>query len=219
MVSTTARPWSSARRCTAEACQEAANTAVLINEFGEISLDHLLLENIDEGAVILQSGCVCCTIRGDLSKAIRELYNKRERGDVPPFDRLTIETTGLADPAPIISTLMADPVIRHHFRLGNVITTLDALHGQMQLAANPESVKQAAVADHLVIAKTDIAREETVAPLIETLYRINPTASIHRAAHEDLRPEMLFRNDIYDPATKAATVGGWLRLESRRAAD
>ncbi len=194
---------------------EMANTAVLINEFGEIGLDHLLLENVDEETVILQSGCVCCTIRGDLRNAIRALYSKRERGEVPPFDRLTIETTGLADPAPIVSTLMADPVIRHHFRLGNVITTVDGIHGEMQLAANPESVKQAAVADQLVVTKTDMASEEDVAALIETLRRINPTASIHRAADEDLRPDQLFRNDIYDPATKAAAVRDWLRLETQ----
>ena len=194
---------------------EMANTAVLINEFGEIGLDHLLLENIDEETVILQSGCVCCTIRGDLSKAIRELYNKRERGDVPPFDRLTIETTGLADPAPIVSTLMADPVIRHHFRLGNVITTVDAIHGQMQLEANPESIKQVAVADHLVVTKSDIARAEDVADLIKTLQHLNPTSHIHEAANDDLRPDILFRNDIYDPATKAAAVSDWLKLEAQ----
>ncbi|MHA1571456.1 MAG: CobW family GTP-binding protein, partial [Alphaproteobacteria bacterium] len=194
---------------------EMANTAVLINEFGEIGLDHLLLENVDEETVILQSGCVCCTIRGDLSNAIRDLYNKRERGDVPPFDRLTIETTGLADPAPIVSTLMADPVIRHHFRLGNVITTVDAIHGRMQLEANAESVKQAAVADHLVVTKTDIASAEDTAALIKTLRRINPTSRIHKAADDDLRPDILFRNDIYDPATKAAAVGNWLESEAQ----
>ncbi len=100
---------------------QLANTAVLVNEFGEVGLDHLLLETVDRETVILQSGCVCCTIRGDLADAMRDLFSRRERGLVPRFDRLAIETTGLADPAPIVSTLMAEPVLRHHFRLGNII--------------------------------------------------------------------------------------------------
>ncbi len=191
-----------------------ANTAVLINEFGEIGLDHLILQNVDEETVILRSGCVCCTIRGDLSKAIRDLFNMRERGDVPLFDRLAIETTGLADPAPIVSTLMADPVIRHHFRLGNVITTVDGVHGAMQLADNPESVKQAAVADHLVITKSDISDTDKVAALRAMLHRINPTAGVHDSAGEDVGPDDLLCNDLYDPATKSAEVRRWLREEA-----
>ena len=102
---------------------------MLINEFGEVGLDHHLLERIDDTMVLLQSGCLCCTIRGELSAAIRDLHSKRERGLVPPFRRLVIESTGLADPFPILSTVQADPVLRHHFRLGNVITTVDAVNG------------------------------------------------------------------------------------------
>ena len=136
---------------------QLARTAVLVNEFGEVGLDHLLLETLDAETVILQSGCVCCTIRGDLADAIRKLFSRRERGLIPRFDRLAIETTGLADPAPIISTLLAEPVIRHHFRLGNVIVTVDAINGPLHLAQNPESVKQVAVADRIVLTKTDLA--------------------------------------------------------------
>src|SRR5208282_5965887 len=105
------------------------DTAVLINEFGEIGLDHHLLERIDETMVVLQSGCLCCTIRGELSAAIKDLHSRRERGVVPPFRRPVIESTGLADRYPILSTVQADPVLRHHFRLGNVITTVDAVNG------------------------------------------------------------------------------------------
>ena len=111
-----------------------ANTAVLINEFGEVSLDHLLVDQVDRETVILESGCVCCTIRGDLADAIRELHSKRERGVIPSFDRLAIETTGLADPAPIVSTLLAEPVLRHHFRLGNIVTTVDAANAELHFA-------------------------------------------------------------------------------------
>jgi G3E family GTPase len=106
-----------------------SDTAVLINEFGEIGLDHHLLERIDEAMVMLQSGCVCCTIRGELSAAIKDLHSRRESGVLPPFRRLIIESTGLADPFPILSTVRSDPVLQHHFCLGNVITTVDAVNG------------------------------------------------------------------------------------------
>src|SRR6202043_3202864 len=157
-----------------------SETAVLINEFGEIGLDHHLLERIDEAMVMLQSGCVCCTIRGELSSAIKDLHSRRERGLLPPFRRLVIESTGLADPFPILSTVQADPVLRHHFRLGNVITTVDAVNGMRQLDTQPESVKQVAVADRVVLTKTDLAAVETVHLLIERLRRINPTAPLWR---------------------------------------
>src|SRR5476649_2363111 len=126
---------------------DLSGTAVLINEFGEVGLDHHLMERIDETVVLLRSGCLCCTIRGELSTAIKDLHSKRERGLVPAFRRLVMESTGLADPFPILSTVQADPVLKHHFRLGNVITTVDAVNGQAQLARQAECVKQIAVAD------------------------------------------------------------------------
>src|SRR5438093_120666 len=113
---------------------ELANTAVLVNELGEVGLDHLLLRHVDETTVVLPSGCVCCALRADLTAAIRDLYSKRERGTIPRFDRLIIETTGFADPAPIIFTLMAEPVLRHHFQVGHVVTTVDAVNGTRHLA-------------------------------------------------------------------------------------
>ena len=133
-----------------------ADTAVLVNEFGEVGLDHHLLQRLDDEIVLLQSGCLCCTIRGDLSGAMRDLYSRRERGEIRPFRRLVVETTGLADPVPILSTVMAEPVLRHHFRLGNVVTTVDAVNGLMHLERQEESAKQAAVADRIVITKADI---------------------------------------------------------------
>ena len=172
-----------------------ADTAVLINEFGEIGLDHHLLERIDETMVVLQSGCLCCTIRGELSTAIRELHSKRERGVVPAFRRLVIESSGLADPFPILSTVQVDPVLRHHFRLGNVITTVDAVNGMSQLDAQPESVRQAAAADRLVLTKTDLAAADTVQTLVERLRRINPTAPIWRSAEEEVDATALLSSD------------------------
>ncbi len=190
-----------------------SNTAVLINEFGEVGLDHLLLETVDTETVILQSGCVCCTIRGDLAEAMRDLFSKRERGLVPRFDRLAIETTGLADPAPIVSTLIAEPVLRHHFRLGNVITTVDAVNGALHLAQNPESVKQVAIADRLLLTKTDIARAEAIDALRRKLRRLNPTAPILDVHGAGFDPDELMASDVYDPTRKSAEVRHWLAEE------
>lgn len=159
-----------------------SDTAVLINEFGEVGLDHHLLERLDDTMVLLKSGCLCCTIRGELSDAIKDLLSKRERGLVPPFRRLVVESTGLADPFPILSTVQADPVLRHHFRLGNVITTVDAVNG----LGRPESIKQVAVADRLVLTKTDIADAATVAALVAELRALNPDAPLLIAAEEKI---------------------------------
>jgi G3E family GTPase len=176
-----------------------ADTAVLINEFGEIGLDHHLLERIDAETVLLRSGCVCCTIRGELADAIRDLHSRRARGDVPPFRRLAIETTGLADPFPVMTTLHAEPVLKHHFRLRNVITTIDAVNGRAQLARHAESRKQLAVADRIVLTKTDL-REP--GDLLAEIAAINPAAPIFRSAEGGaggaLDPAMLLRGD--DPA-------------------
>jgi G3E family GTPase len=189
---------------------ELANTAVVVNEFGDVGLDHLLIETVDGATVILESGCVCCTIRGDLADALRALLGKRERGLVPRFERIALETTGLADPAPIVATLIAEPVLRHHVRLGSVIATVDAVNGLQHLADNPESVKQVAVADRLVVTKTDLAEPTQVAALEAALARLNPTAPVIDAVRDPLRPDELIANDVYDPERKSAEVRRWL---------
>ena len=175
-----------------------SDTAVLINEFGEIGLDHHLLERIDETMVMLQSGCVCCTIRGELSAAIKDLHSRRERGLLPPFRRLIIESTGLADPFPILSTGRSDPVLRHHFCLGNVITTVDAVNGAQQLDAQPESVKQVAVADRLVLTKTDLATAEVTTRLTKRLRHINPGAPLWRAAEHSFDVDTLLSAEDHE---------------------
>ena len=139
-----------------------ADTAVIINEFGEIGLDHQLLEAAKDEPVVMSSGCLCCTVRSDLVDTMRGLWLKRVRGTIPQFKRVVIETTGLADPAPILHTLMEDPVIQAYYSLDGVIATVDALNGEWQLDAQMESVKQAAVADRMVITKSDLTDPETV---------------------------------------------------------
>jgi G3E family GTPase len=190
-----------------------ADTAVLINEFGEVGLDHELLERIDENMVLLQSGCLCCTIRGELAEAIRDLHARRETSQIPAFRRLVIESTGLADPLPILTTVTADPVLRHHFRLGLIVTTVDAVNGDRQLDTQPESVKQAAVADRIAMTKTDIASPEASHRLLSRLRRLNPLAPIIRAADNDSDPGELFGNDLFDLDSKTAEVRRWFDAE------
>ena len=163
-----------------------ADSAVLINEFGAVGLDHHLVERIDETVVLLGSGCVCCTIRGELAGAIRDLESKRARSVVPPFRRLVIETSGLADPLPAITTITADPVLRHHFSVAAVVATVDAMHARRQLAGQPESVRQVAIADHLVLTKTDLCSEDDTLAVIAALRAINPEAPLTRAACDEL---------------------------------
>jgi len=163
-----------------------ADTAVLINEFGEIGLDHDLVESVDGEMVLLRSGCVCCTVRGELAAALKELYSRRERGLLPPFRRVIIESTGLADPFPVLSTIKADPVLRHHFCAGNVITTVDAVNGLHQLGTYIESNRQAAVADRLIVTKTDLQANYDGGDLQVRLRALNPDAPILMAADPDL---------------------------------
>ena len=159
-------------------------TGVLINEFGEIGLDHLLVQQVDESVLVLQSGCICCSIRDDLASALRGLLGRHERNEIPPFDRVVIETTGLADPAPILYTLLSEPVIRHHFQLGNVITTVDVVNAELHLSRNREGIKQVAAADRLVLTKSDLAAPEQTAAVREELARLNPSARLCDAAED-----------------------------------
>ncbi|MDF2799545.1 MAG: cobalamin synthesis protein, partial [Devosia sp.] len=134
-----------------------ADTAVIINEFGDVGIDHLLVQSVDDDVVLLKSGCICCTIRVDLKNTILSLFERVRRGEISPFSRLVIETTGLADPAPIIATLSADLMLKYHLRLGNVITVVDVPNGVANLASFAESRRQVAVADHIIISKGDLA--------------------------------------------------------------
>jgi G3E family GTPase len=181
---------------------QLAETAVLINEFGEVGLDHQLVERIDETVVLLRSGCLCCTIRGELSGAIRDLHSRRERGAVPAFSRLVVESSGLADPFPILTTLKADPVLRHHFRAGEVITTVDAVNGLAQIERHAASVRQIAVADRLVLTKTDLVDPILVDALAARVRQINPDAGMFDAAGFDA-------GALLDPGSAGSGFRAW----------
>ena len=194
------------------------DAAVLVNEFGEVGIDHQLVETVDESTVLLSSGCLCCTIRDDLKQAVLEIHDKRARGVVPPFGRVIVETTGLADPAPILATFMNDVSLRHHYRLAAVVATVDAVNGRAHLDRQEESVKQAAVADRLVLTKTDIAEPAEAEALRGRLARLNPSAEILVAGHGAVEAEPLLRADVYDPAAKGREVLRWIEAEAARPA-
>lgn len=190
------------------------DTAVVINEFGEIGLDHELVEAAREDTILLSSGCLCCTIRGDLIDTLRRLYKQRERGEIPTFRRLVIETTGLADPAPILHTLIGDPLLGAFYRLDGVITTVDAVNAMSQLDRQIESVKQAAVADRLLISKSDLIAAADLDLLEKRLRDLNPAAPIHRVSHGRIAADQLFNAGLYNPETKNLDVRNWLRAEA-----
>ncbi|MBX3650172.1 MAG: GTP-binding protein [Burkholderiales bacterium] len=192
-----------------------AGAAVIINEFGEIGLDHLLIATPNENTVLLASGCICCTVRGDLVNTLRDLDKQRRQGDLPPFDRVLIETTGLADPVPIVQTVVIDEKLAPQYRLDSVITLVDAVNGAAQLDQQPESRKQAAVADRLLITKTDIADPANVAVLRERLAMLNPAAEVTTASRGAVAPALLFGASIA-PESREADVARWLRESEYR---
>jgi G3E family GTPase len=164
---------------------DMGETAVIVNELGEVGIDHHLLRRVDERTVLLPSGCLCCALRGDLADELRDLLARRDAGEIPSFQRVVVETTGLANPAPIVSTLLSEPLVRHHYRLEAVVTTVDAQHG----LRHDESVAQAAAADRLVVTKGDLADP---GPVTARLRRLNPAAPIVESVFGDVEPHALF---------------------------
>jgi G3E family GTPase len=195
-----------------------AETAVLINEFGEIGLDHLLVRHVDEDIVVLNSGCICCTVRGDLVTALRDLFLKRVKGEVPEFGRVVVETTGLADPAPVIHTLMTDPLLASRYRLDGIVATVDSVVGAATLDRQAEAVKQAAMADRLVLTKADLADPTAVEVLRARLRRLNPGAPILVAAHGVVDPAAILESGLFNSRDKIPDVERWLRSEAVAAA-
>lgn len=189
---------------------DMADSAVVINEFGEIGLDHLLVEALDGEVAVMASGCVCCTMRSDLEATLRGLLVRRDRGEVPPFRRVLVESTGLADPAPIAQLLLNNPLVAHHLRLDAIVATVDAVHGDRQLDEHPEAVKQAAMADRLLLTKTDIADAAAASLLRARLVRLNPGAALHVAPHGAVEPDRLFGAGLFDPG-RSPDVRRWLR--------
>ena len=183
-----------------------ADTVVIVNEFGAVGLDHLLIEQAIEDAVLLKNGCICCTVRGDIADTLDVLWQRRDAGEIPPFRRIAIETTGLADPAPVAHALLAEPGARYACRLDGIVTTVDALHGAHQLERQPEARRQVAMADRILLTKTDLA---TVAQIDDTAARIatlNPTARVRRITGGAAEP-----SDVFDLGPDEGRLEQWLR--------
>ena len=187
-----------------------AGAAVIINEFGEIGLDHLLVTVPAENMILLKSGCLCCTVRGDLVQTLADLWSRRRRGEIPAFDRVLVETTGLADPVPILRTLVTDEDLAPLYRADTVVTVVDGVNGYAQLDAHAESVKQAAVSDVLLVSKTDIADPAGVAALEARLGRLNPGAQVKHAVHGEIDAGALFGHGVHDAAARGPDVERWL---------
>lgn len=197
------------------------DTAVIINELGDAGLDQVFAntslaqniesEHIADNTVLLSSGCLCCTLKNELADTMRDLFFKRALQAIPEFKRLVIETTGMADPGPILANLMNEPVIESTYRLDAVVVTIDSVYGLQQLEANAEALKQAAVADVLLLTKTDLADATQVSQLKEKLIAINPGATQHKVTHGELDPAFVIDVGLFDLATKAPEPQRWLR--------
>ena len=187
-----------------------ADTVVIINEFGDVGLDHLFVEAADEGLVTLSAGCLCCTVRGDLVATLEDLLRKRDNGRIAPFRRVVIETTGLADPAPVLQAVLRHPYLQMRYALAGVVTLVDAVNGAATLDAHMEAVKQAAIADRLLLTKTDIADTSTVATLRRALRALNPTARLIDVQAEGVDGALLAGLGPFGVDGKIADVRTWL---------
>lgn len=188
---------------------ELTDTAVIINEFGDVAIDHLLVEKASDGVIELSDGCLCCTVRGELVDTLADLVDRLQTGRIQRLARVVIETTGLADPVPVLQSIMGHPALIHAFRLDGVITVVDAVNGSATLDAHVEAVKQVAVADRIVLTKSDLVDDaEWLDSLKTRLRRINPGAEIRNA--EDAGVARLLQCGLYDPASKTADVRRWL---------
>ncbi len=201
------------------------DTAIIINELGDAGLDQVFAnsnlaqnienEHIADNTVLLSSGCLCCTLKNELADTMRDLFFKRALQAIPQFKRLIIETTGMADPGPILAHLMNEPVIESVYRLDAVVVTIDSIYGLQQLAEGKEALKQAAVADVLLLTKTDLVNAEEISALEQMLLSINQGATQHKIVHGDLNPAYVIDVGLFDSATEQAKPQRWLRAPSK----
>jgi G3E family GTPase len=194
-----------------------AGACVIINEFGETGIDHLLVERSDENVVELSSGCLCCTIRGDLIETLNSLLDRRSAGTLKTFDRIIIETTGLADPAPVLHALMRDDRLLQRVRLEGVVTVVDGVNGMATLDAHGEAVKQVAVADRVVLTKLDLLTgregEDMLFAIIPRLRKLNPSARLLTTHRGEATAARLFNTGLYDATKRSIEVRNWLSIE------
>lgn len=194
-----------------------SDAAVLVNEVGDIGIDHNLYEIVEEGVILLSSGCLCCAVRGDLVNSLENLLRARDNNRCKPFNRVVIETTGIADPASVIHIIMTQPYLTLRYRLDGVVTLVDAVNGMKTLDKHIEAVKQAAMADRIVITKTDLPEGAAQLPALrERLKKLNPAAIVLEG-----QPPVaeLINAGLYNPDSKIPDVARWLREEAVIAAE
>ena len=187
---------------------EMNRVAVIVNEFGEVGIDNELISEVSENMTLLSNGCLCCTVRTDLEETLRELFIKRRAGEIIDFTRVVIETSGMADPTPVVHTLLTDGMVFARYRLDGVVTLIDAVNGPGQLKDFPEAGKQVALADRMIITKTDLVQPEEVAALRADLAQANPYAAIHTAVQGEIDPALLI--DVIPARPREAQVDSWL---------
>jgi G3E family GTPase len=187
--------------------------AVIVNELGEQSIDHDLIEVSSEQMMLLNNGCLCCVLRGDLQQTLRDMFVKRRIGEIIDFDRVVVETTGLADPAPVMQTLMTDTMLQAQYRLDCVVTLVDAVNGVGQLDTMQEAVKQAALADRIVITKTDLSNEDAIATVERRLRELNPQAPMKRAVNGEIDLPFLINVGLTNAKSRLEDVERWMGAE------
>lgn len=190
-----------------------SDCAVLINEFGAVGLDHHLVEKLDDNVVMLESGCICCSVQGDLVNSLRDLFMRAMRREIKPFQRVLIETTGLADPGPVLYTLRQDPFFSQRYRFDGTVTVVDVCHIQQQLTQQYEAVKQVALADLLILTKSDLADFGTLPEVENLLAKINPMAPRHIAIQGELDSQILSQNGPFGQGMQRdpAEIRKWLQ--------
>lgn len=193
---------------------DLSDTAVIINEFGDVSIDHLLVEASSDGVIELSDGCLCCTVRGELVDTLADLMDRMQTGKIKPLKRVVIETTGLADPAPVLQSVIGNPIIAQNFRLDGVVTVVDAVNGLQTIANHEEALKQVAVADRIVISKTGLAEASERDALTARIRALNPRAPLIDGDSAEAGRGELFDCGLYDPSSKIADVGRWLQDEA-----
>ena len=187
-----------------------SNTAVIVNELGEVGLDHLLVHSPVDETVLLDNGCLCCTLRGDLSATLQELVARRVTGEIPPFERVVIETTGIADPVPMVQTLVEDEDVKPFFRLDGIVSVVDALNAEQQLEHHFQSVKQVAVADRVLLTKPDLVNDATLERLTGRVNALNPGVAVDVVMHGEIDPAQILGNESGLRAGRGADVETWL---------
>jgi G3E family GTPase len=197
---------------------ELRGVVAIINEFGEVGLDHLLVETSEERFALLDNGCICCSVREDLIQTLKDLKTRSAAGSMPAFHRVLVETTGLADPVPVLHTLMTSPDLLEEYRIDGIVVTVDAVNGGRTLSAHPEAVKQLAVADRILVTKADLADARDVASLMARIGAINPTATVLRASNGAVDAISLLDAGLFDPHARSGDVAAWFEAAAIAAA-